>query len=285
MLEAYRLVTLLLAVGLCLPLSAEEKQKPVISIIIDDIGYRLHEDLRAIGLPGQVAFAIMPHSPHAGKMSALANELGKDVLLHLPMQATANEKNRFLGPGALTLEMTHAEFVQALDANLASVPHATGVNNHMGSLLTRHPGHMGWLMESLKSRKKYYLDSVTSNQSVAFSMARELQVPHLKRDVFLDNSQRDEDIEAQFKELIAVARRKGLAIGIGHPYPETMTVLSRNLLLLDNYGVKLISPREMLARKKTRKVKKVSADDQARLAPLLASRQPQNSRADTAQNP
>ena len=285
MLEAYRLVTLLLAVGLCLPLSAEEKQQPVISIIIDDIGYRLHEDLRAIGLPGQVAFAIMPHSPHAGKMSALANELGKDVLLHLPMQATANEKNRFLGPGALTLEMTHAEFVQALDANLASVPHATGVNNHMGSLLTRHPGHMGWLMESLKSRKKYYLDSVTSNQSVAFSMARELQVPHLKRDVFLDNSQRDEDIEAQFKELIAVARRKGLAIGIGHPYPETMTVLSRNLLLLDNYGVKLISPREMLARKKTRKVKKVSADDQAGLAPLLASRQPQNSRADTAQNP
>ena len=279
------LITLLAVFGLCLPLTAEENRQPVISIIIDDIGYRLHEDLRAIGLPGQVAFAIMPHSPHAGKMSALANELGKDVLLHLPMQATADEKNRFLGPGALTLEMTRAEFIQALDGNLASVPHATGVNNHMGSLLTRHPGHMGWLMESLKSRKKFYLDSVTSNQSVAFSMARELQVPHLKRDVFLDNIQRDEEIEAQFKELITIAKRKGLAIAIGHPYPETMSVLSRNLLLLDNFGVKLISPREMLARKKARQAKKLSSENQAGLATLVARSQPQNSRTYTTQNP
>ncbi|NKB38826.1 MAG: divergent polysaccharide deacetylase family protein [Gammaproteobacteria bacterium] len=249
-LATYLLLSVVVSLFISAPLSAENGKQALISIVIDDIGYRLHEDLRAIGLPGQVAFAIMPHSPHAGQMSALANELGKDVLLHLPMQATSDDKNRFLGPGALTLQMTHSEFIQVLDSSLRSVPHASGVNNHMGSLLTRHPGHMAWLMESLKSRNKYYLDSVTSNRSVAINVAREMALPHLRRDVFLDNIQNDEKIETQFDELISIAKRKGYAIAIGHPYPETMSVLSRKLLLLDKIGVKLISPRDMLARKK-----------------------------------
>ncbi len=251
-LATFFLLSVLVSLFSTAPLNAETGRQALISIVIDDIGYRLHEDLRAIGLPGQVAFAIMPHSPHAGQMSALANELGKDVLLHLPMQATSDDKNRFLGPGALTLQMTHGEFIQVLDSSLQSVPHASGVNNHMGSLLTRHPGHMAWLMESLKSRNKFYLDSVTSNRSVATNVAREMALPHLRRDIFLDNVQNDEKIEVQFNKLISIARRKGFAVAIGHPYPETMSVLSRKLLLLDKYGVKLISPREMLARKKTK---------------------------------
>jgi uncharacterized protein len=228
---------------------ALDDEVPAIIIIIDDIGYRTREDLRAIGLPGQVAYAIMPHSPNARKMSALANEMGKDVLLHMPMQAIEENKNKFLGPGALTLKMTHAEFIQTLDNSLRSVPHASGVNNHMGSLLTRHPGHMNWLMASLKVRKKFYLDSVTSSHSVASNVAKKLQLPYLRRDVFLDNVQSNIEIQQQFNELISIAKRKGVAVAIGHPYPETVTVLSKNLLLLDRHGVELISPRQMLLRK------------------------------------
>lgn len=251
------LLTLVLLTGLtCLfpteAVFADASDRPVISIIIDDIGYRLREDLRAIGLPGQVAFAIMPHSPHARKMSALANEMGKEVLLHMPMQAMEEDKNEFLGPGALTLQMTQEEFNRTLDNGLRSIPHAIGVNNHMGSLLTRHPGHMGWLMASLKNRNKFYIDSVTSSHSVAGAVARENQLPFLSRDVFLDNVQSHNDIQKQFNELVKIAKSKGVAIGIGHPHPATLTVLSKNLLLLDNYGVKLISPGQMLTRKKER---------------------------------
>lgn len=230
---------------------AEGEATPVISIIIDDIGYRAREDLRAIGLPGQVAFAIMPHSPHAQQMSALANALGKDVLLHLPMQPMEEEKNQFLGPGALTLQMTHEEFIHTLNNNLLSVPHAIGVNNHMGSLLTQHPGYMSWLMESLKSRNKFYVDSVTSSQTVAGAIAMEMHLPYLQRDVFLDNVQSTLEIEAQFDELISIAKRRGEAVAIGHPHPLTVTVLSKKLLQLDKYGVRLISLTEMLRHKKT----------------------------------
>jgi polysaccharide deacetylase 2 family uncharacterized protein YibQ len=232
---------------------------PVITIIIDDIGYRTREDLRAIGLPGQVAYAIMPHSPNAKKMSALVHEMGKDVLLHMPMQAVEENKNKLLGPGALTLQMTHAEFVQTLDDSLRSVPHASGVNNHMGSLLTRHPEHMNWLMASLKNRNKFYLDSVTSAHSVASNVAKEMQLPYLRRDVFLDNVQSNDNIQEQFDKLITIAKRRGLAVAIGHPHSETVTVLSKNLLLLDRHGVKLISPRQMLLRKANKNAyKKVS---------------------------
>jgi len=132
------------------------------------------------------------------------------------------------------------------------VPHAIGVNNHMGSLLTRYPGHMSWLMKSLKSHNKFYVDSVTSSHSVAGHVAKGLQLPYLRRDVFLDNVQIDSDIEFQFEELIRIAKRNGLAVAIGHPYPETIAVLSKNLLLLDKYGVKLVSPKQMLAYKKGR---------------------------------
>ncbi len=234
------------------PVSAEDSGKPVISIIIDDIGYRMREDLRALALPGPVAFAIMPHSPHALQMSALAYQKGKEVLLHLPMQAMAEEKNQFLGPGALTLQMTHKEFIDTLNNNLRSVPHAIGVNNHMGSLLTRHPGHMSWLMESLKIHNKFYIDSVTSSHSVAADVAREAQLPYLSRDVFLDNVQSDEQIQKQFDELISLAKHRGLAVAIGHPHPRTLSMLSKILLQLDRYGVSLISTKEMLKRRNSK---------------------------------
>ncbi|MBF8268679.1 MAG: Polysaccharide deacetylase family protein [Gammaproteobacteria bacterium] len=214
---------------------------PEISIIIDDIGYRMHDDMRAIAIPGALAYAIMPHSPHALKMSHLASQNGKLVLLHLPMEAIMQEKNRFLGPGALWLGMTREQFMLTLNIDLNSLPEAVGVNNHEGSLLTRHPGHMAWLMDGLKQNQKFFIDSLTSEQSVAGRIAMEKSVPYLKRDVFLDNEQNQAYIESQFMELVRVARTNGKAIGIGHPHPETIQVLSRELQELDRYGVVLVS--------------------------------------------
>ncbi len=133
---------------------------PAISIIIDDIGARLRADRRAIDLPGPVAFAFLPHTPHGPALAELAHAQGKEVLLHMPMQAIEDGP---LGPGAVTLHMDRTEFVDAVRRALATVPHVSGVNNHMGSLLTRHPGHMTWLMQELKARGNlFFVDSRTS---------------------------------------------------------------------------------------------------------------------------
>lgn len=226
------------------PVFAEQTSHATISIIIDDLGYRFQEDLRALALPGPVAYAILPHAPHTEKMSQIAYQKGKDILLHQPMQAM--EKNKYLGPGALTLNMSRAEFLQTLNINIQKVPNLIGINNHMGSLLTRHPGHMQWLMEKMKSNGQFYVDSLTSDDSVAARLAKENQIPYLTRDVFLDNKLNPGYIRNQFKELIKVAKRKGSAIGIGHPHPTTIAVLAELLQDVKQYGVTFVSLKSLI---------------------------------------
>ncbi|MCZ6802600.1 MAG: divergent polysaccharide deacetylase family protein [Proteobacteria bacterium] len=223
---------------------SDQSYKPTISIIIDDLGYRFQEDLRALALPGPVAYAILPHAPHTEKMSQIAFQKGKDVLLHLPMQAMG--ENQYLAPGALNLNMTREEFLQTLNINISAVPNLIGINNHMGSLLTRHPGHMQWLMETLKSNGQFYIDSLTSEDSVAARLAKENDIPYLTRDVFPDNKQNPVYIRRQFKELIKIAKRKGSALGIGHPHIATIEVLSQVLLDVEQYGVKFVGLKSLI---------------------------------------
>jgi len=240
----------LIAAALAPTVHAEHRTpgtKPWISIIIDDIGYREHEDTQAVELPGPVAIAIMPHSPNAIRMSRLANDNGKDVLLHLPMQPEESDKDRFLGPGALTLNMTRQQLVSTVKDDLHSFPHIIGVNNHMGSLLTQMPDDMEWLMHYLRGTGKFYIDSVTSHQSVAAGIARENHIPALSRDVFLDNELNIDYINRQFDRLIDVARRNGHAIAIGHPHAQTLQVLANRLSSLKEYGVILVSLKRMVA--------------------------------------
>src|SRR5690606_32302890 len=118
------------------------------------------------------------------------------------------------------------------EENLASVPHARGVNNHMGSLITRHPGHMTWLMQSLARDGLFFVDSYTHPQSVALEMAREGGIPTARRDVFLDHVPEPEAIAFQFRRLVSRAKRNGQAIGIGHPSPETLEFLQAALPVL-----------------------------------------------------
>ncbi len=227
-------------------LHAGPVDRPAIGIIIDDIGYRKDDDMRALALPGAVTYAIMPHSPHANSLSKLVTSTGRDVILHLPMEAIERGKNRLLGPGALRLGMNQAEFMTTLHDSLRSVPNIIGVNNHMGSLLTMHKGHMEWLMNYLRTQNIFYVDSVTSPYSVAVLVARNKKVPYLRRDIFLDNLRDREVIDQQFNKLIELARRKGYALAIGHPHPETMDILETNLRRLDEYGVRLTGLQELL---------------------------------------
>lgn len=225
---------------------SEQTNKPTISILIDDIGYKFKEDTRALALPGPVAYAILPHGPQTERMTQIAFNKGKDILLHLAMQAEVMDKNEFLGPGALTLNMTKVEFFKTLNININAVPNLIGINNHMGSLLTQHPGSMQWLMESIKKSGQFYVDSLTSDNSVAARLAKENNVPYLTRDVFLDHKQGVKNVRAQFIELIKVAKRNGSALGIGHPHLSTIQVLSEELPNIKKYGVTFVSIKSLI---------------------------------------
>lgn len=213
-------------------------------IIIDDLGNRLKEGQDAVRLPGRINVAVLPHTPHGARLAEEAHREGKEVMLHAPMSALDRSP---LGPGGLTAELSEAEFRATLAAALATVPHVQGVNNHMGSDLTRQPEPMRWLMSELTARQLYFVDSRTHALSVAALAAAEAGLPHLSRQVFLDNIAEPGAIAEQFLVAVEQARRLGKAVVIGHPYPETIAFLQAVLPELEAQGVRLATVSEVLA--------------------------------------
>ncbi len=217
---------------------------PVVAIIIDDLGNKLSWGKRALNLPGPIALSFLPHTPHAKALANKAHAAGKEVMLHLPMESESNHK---LGPGGLTLHMTEQKLHQTTRKALESVPHVIGLNNHMGSLLTRHPGAMSWLMDAVKAHGGlFFVDSRTTGSTVASRVAREKQLPTVRRDVFLDNVRSKSAIKKEFNRLLKLAKKQGYAVGIGHPYPVTMRVLKQELARLSASGIRLIPLSQMV---------------------------------------
>lgn len=219
-----------------------------IAIIIDDLGYELAAGRRTVSLPGPVACAVLPLTPRGVDLARAAHAAGKEVLLHLPLQSDIN--GELPEPGAILLDMTREEFARSFAASFESVPFAIGVNGHRGSLLTRHPGHMGWLMEEITVRGDLlFVDSYTTHRSVALRLARENGIQSVRRDVFLDNDRNSDSIAGEFDRLKRLAKLRGLAIGIGHPYPETLGFLEQALPRLGEEGFELIKVRDYVALK------------------------------------
>ena len=207
-----------------------------IAIVIDDIGYRA-TDAEVLSLPANITYSFLPHTPYGKKLALAAKERNSDILLHIPMEATNGKK---MGPGGLHSSMNERSVRDSLQRSFDEIPFAIGINNHMGSLLTNKKEHMTWTMQYLKDNNRFFLDSRTVENSVAGSVAQQMGIPTLSRQVFLDNHLTPEYIGNQFNQLISIAKRKGKAIGIAHPHPESIKTLTRLIPVLKEHGIKLV---------------------------------------------
>lgn len=209
-----------------------------VAIIIDDLG----SDPRVIdeitGLKAGITVAVLPRQPYSADIARKAKAAGLDVLLHLPMQPKGAHAG--LGAGALMEGMGADAAKETVAQDLASVPGAVGVNNHMGSALTEDRPEMKALMAFIKSRGLYFVDSRTTGGSVAYSAAVDAGVRAASRDVFLDDSSDRDEIRRQFKRLIEIAEKEGAAIAIGHPRPATLAVLKEELPVLEEEGIEVV---------------------------------------------
>jgi len=218
---------------------------PRIAIIIDDLGYHLANGKRAIALPGTISFSFLPGSPRARALADQAHAAGREVLLHLPLQADSINQN--VEPSEINLDMSQARVGTAFREALAAVPHVVGINSHRGSLLTRHPGHMMWLMQEIAKREQlFFIDSYTTHHSVALQIAEESGVDATRRDVFLDPDRSPETVAREFERMKEVARQRGQVVAIGHPYPSTLELLERELPRLAEEGFELVNVSEIV---------------------------------------
>jgi polysaccharide deacetylase 2 family uncharacterized protein YibQ len=208
------------------PISTHQAASPKIAIIIDDLGYDRSLAGEFIRLDLPLTLSVLPLAPYTRSIAHSARQGGREVMLHLPMEPRSYPRIN-PGEGVLLVSMDRDTILSVLDRDLGEIPFVGGVNNHMGSRFTENKEKMMVVLEELKGRGLYFIDSKTSRCSVAFDLAKQMELRTASRDVFLDNDLSEPALQIQMDRLLAVARNRGHAICIGHPHKETLWFLKR----------------------------------------------------------
>lgn len=219
-------------------------QRARISIIIDDLGYSLAPGKILAAMPWPITFAIIPFTPHGAHIAELAHTKKKEVMLHAPMETLTRRKWEL----ALNVNMDEQELFRTIDTMLTDIPYVKGVNNHGGSKLTQDRNRMDWVMSYLAQRQLYFIDSRTIASTTAAAAAKGAALAYRSRDLFLDNDRSPEQIHKQLEKLRMISLDKGEAIGIGHPYPETLQTLRKTLPRFQREGIHLVSVSQIVFR-------------------------------------
>jgi polysaccharide deacetylase 2 family uncharacterized protein YibQ len=216
-----------------------------LAILLDDGGQKLNLVPAAAELPAEIGFAILPFLPKSSETAVALHKAGHEIWLHLPMEPENYPAND-PGPGAILMSMTPDELRTTLHSAINNIPHAVGVNNHMGSRATADLKTMTWIMQDLKSRGMAFIDSRTTVHTVAEEAAQAQGVPTNRRHVFLDNERSAPAIRAQLDEAVYRCRMEGEIIAIGHLDPVTVGVLSQDLPGLSARGADLVRPADLV---------------------------------------
>jgi len=217
------------------PIEKKTPMRGIIAIIIDDFGYRNdHISNGFLELPAKLTYAIIPGHDHSQLFSKKAYDAGYEIIVHLPMEnigKTYGEEEY-----VLMSYFQDDEIKSRINSAFDNLPEAIGLNNHQGSRGTADSRVMTLLAGVIKDKKKFFIDSRTTSNSLANSTMRRYNVPTNQRDVFLDNDLDEEKIKTQLYKLADVSERKGIAIGIGHVKPQTLNVLKNEIPVLKQKG-------------------------------------------------
>jgi len=212
--------------------------KPMIAVVIDDLGVDRRRSEKVVGLPGPLTLAWMTYADNLRGVTQLARGRGHELMVHMPMQPMSESYDP--GPDVLEVGLKADELRRRIRWGLNRFDGFVGINNHMGSRFTADRAGMSVVMEEIKARGLLFLDSVTTQKSVAPDLARQYDVPFAARHVFLDNDMSVTAVREQLAKTESYARKHGAAIAIGHPHDGTIEALSGWLPSLAAKGFVLV---------------------------------------------
>lgn len=215
------------------------------ALIIDDIGHSYAAARQFLDLEIPITFSILPRLRSSFDLAHDIHDRGHEVMLHQPMEPYRQDLSP--GPGALYVGDAPAKIARITEGNIAEVPFAIGVNNHMGSRFTANQQGIVDTLKVIKQHNLFFVDSRTSNRSLAYHAAKTLGVATGRRNVFLDDSRDESAILAQLRVLQAHAYTCGHSIGIGHPFPETARAIGKFLKHIDKVNLSLVHISEALS--------------------------------------
>ncbi len=226
--------------------SAVRDDGPQIAIVIDDLAVVRGRSLDIIDLPAPLTLSFLPYAPDLPEMTRLAHDRGHELMVHLPMEPKGDFDP---GPHALLMHVSAEKMTADLIFNLSRFDGYVGLNNHMGSAFTEDRKSLDLVLDEVERRGLLVLDSRTSRKSLLAEMSTDRNIPNMTRDFFLDNEQDVDYIFAQLAKLEDMARRKGSAIAIGHPYAETIQALTLWLPTLKARGITVVPLSYLVKRK------------------------------------
>ncbi|NIM90250.1 MAG: hypothetical protein GTO17_04800 [Candidatus Aminicenantes bacterium] len=209
-----------------------------VAFIIDDMGYSLEDLKKIISLKKPVTVSILPSSPYAKETALIAHENGLEVMLHLPLESVNSKNNKNRG-GYILSGMSTEEIQRTLEESL-QIPYIKGVNNHQGSKITTDETLMRIILEPLKKRNLYFIDSLTTSSSIAFRLAQEMGIRSARRYIFLDSTVNEEYIERMMEDLFVKAQQRNNMVVICHPFQETMQVLKEKVHSVEENNLELV---------------------------------------------
>jgi polysaccharide deacetylase 2 family uncharacterized protein YibQ len=212
--------------------------KPMIAVVIDDLGVDRKRSERVVGLRAPLTLAWMTYADNLPAITREARARGHELMLHVPMQPQGASYDP--GPDVLEVRASAEENRRRLVWGLRRFEGFVGINNHMGSKFTQDPDGMRVVMEEVKRRGLLFLDSMTTGKSVGAEVAQRFGVPFAARNIFLDNEQSVAAVKAQLAKTEAHARKTGMAIAIGHPHDTTIEALAGWLPGLEARGFQLV---------------------------------------------
>ncbi|MGB8953202.1 MAG: divergent polysaccharide deacetylase family protein [Candidatus Aminicenantales bacterium] len=222
--------------------------KSQVAIIIDDMGFNLEAVKIVCSLRLPVTLSILPFSPHAQQTAEHAHACGLETMLHLPLESYNHQETDDSEAGWIHSGMSKEEIQQEVKQSLAQLPLSQGVNNHTGSKLTEDAEIMSLILEVLKEKNLYFIDSRTSQKSVAYATAQKMGIPSAQRHIFLDTENSGAAVRKNLERLFQLARKKGRAVGICHPFEATLQALKKCPSLAEEYEVELVPASQIVER-------------------------------------
>lgn len=220
--------------------SKKRASEKMAALIIDDLGDNLEAIKTIINLSRPLDVAILPFSSFARETAELASNHGLEVMLHLPLESVNSKNNGGESLNEINSEMSEEQILAFLKECFEILPKIKGVNNHMGSLITQKKQIMAIILSDIKSRGLFFIDSRTTDKSVAYKLAKEMGLVCGERDFFLDAEANRQSILKQAKLFIKHCEQKGKAIAICHPYPQTLEILPEIIQMIEGSGIKIV---------------------------------------------
>jgi len=217
---------------------------PKVAFIIDDLGYETEVARKMIELEFPIALSILPFLQYSDFIAEEGKKYNQEVILHLPMEPSNSSADP--GPGAITFYMSEEEIRQAVRKCLLNFPHIIGANNHMGSKITEDRKIMEIILEEIREFNIFFIDSITSKNSIAHKVAQEMKIKSAVRSVFLDNENDMEYIKGQMLKVQETALKEGVAIAIGHSRINTFYILKKMTPELIKAGIEIVPVSELV---------------------------------------